>query len=211
MITKEQVLAKAKELGLTLTDAEVEKYVTDQKLPEAPKDAKKELISKYKIEEMAEIVLDTRAEAKERRHESTELKKTITTLETQLAELKSVKGDKEKTDLQLAEITKTLGQIKEAEKRRRQAMILKIDEKKRPALQYLENVDAVTSDQFDMTLDALGVRGNGVHGAPTPGGPDDETPATREETAEMKRTGLPLKAVRDIEVKRKKRKEAAKV
>jgi HK97 family phage major capsid protein len=40
MITKEQVLAKAAELGLTLTDAEVDALVAANKLPEAPAAAK---------------------------------------------------------------------------------------------------------------------------------------------------------------------------
>ncbi len=37
-ITKEKVLENAKELGLTLTDDEAEKYVKDGKLPEKAED-----------------------------------------------------------------------------------------------------------------------------------------------------------------------------
>lgn len=210
-VTREQVLEKAKEFGLTLSDAEVDQLVKDEKLPEKPatRDPKKELVEKHNIEQLAEIVIETRSEAKERRHENAELKKNVETLQTQLRELQGVKDDKAKTDAKLQEMSDTLKSIKDAEKKRRETIINKVDEKKRPALGYLTNVDAVTADQFDQTMDVItGGKTNGHHGAPPPGG-DEEPVLTPAEQAEAKRLGLKPKAFLDVKKKREARKPAA--
>jgi len=61
-MTKEQVLEKAKELGLTLTDEQVEQYVKDGKLPEKEDD-----LEKADLKELLTMIKDLRKENAERR------------------------------------------------------------------------------------------------------------------------------------------------
>ena len=62
-VTKEKVLEKAKELGLTLTDDEVEKLVKDGKLPEKSDDE----LEKAEVKDLVKIIKEMRAENAERR------------------------------------------------------------------------------------------------------------------------------------------------
>lgn len=62
-ITKEKVLEKAKELGLTLTDDEVEKLVKDGKLPEKKDDD----LEKAEVKDLVKMLKEMRAENAERR------------------------------------------------------------------------------------------------------------------------------------------------
>lgn len=62
-VTKEKVLDKAKELGLTLTDDEVEKLVKDGKLPEKSDDD----LEKAEVKDLVKIIKEMRAENAERR------------------------------------------------------------------------------------------------------------------------------------------------
>jgi len=62
-VTKEKVLDKAKELGLTLTDDEVEKLVKDGKLPEKSDDE----LEKAEVKDLVKIIKEMRAENAERR------------------------------------------------------------------------------------------------------------------------------------------------
>lgn len=62
-ITKEKVLEKAKELGLTLTDEEADKYVKDGKLPEKSDDE----LEKAEVKDLVKIIKEMRAENAERR------------------------------------------------------------------------------------------------------------------------------------------------
>jgi len=71
-VTKEKVLDKAKELGLTLTDDEVEKYVKDSKLPEKELD-----IEKAPLSELVKMLKERNAENAERRIENKKLKEKI--------------------------------------------------------------------------------------------------------------------------------------
>jgi len=62
-ITKEKVLEKAKELGLTLTDEQTEQYVKDGKLPEKETDK----LDKISNEEAIRIIKEMRDENAKRR------------------------------------------------------------------------------------------------------------------------------------------------
>jgi len=62
-VTKEKVLEKAKELGLTLTDEEVEKLVKDGKLPEKSDDE----LEKAEVKDLVKIIKEMRQENAERR------------------------------------------------------------------------------------------------------------------------------------------------
>lgn len=67
MITKEQILEKAKELSLTLTDAEVEQLLKDQKLPEKEQDDDELLKSLGGNKVAWEMIKELRKEAADRR------------------------------------------------------------------------------------------------------------------------------------------------
>lgn len=197
MVTKDAVIAKAKELGLTLTEVEIDQFVKDGKLPEAsttPEARKAEMLKKYTAEQLVEMLLDTRAEAKERRIEVRQLKEDAERL-TQ--EIRQVSGLKET----YPKVEKALKDLQEAEKARRKQAILKLDAEKQKALDYLMDVDHIPGDKFDSTLELfVGERSQGA-AAPAPGG-SPEIVLTDEQKKEASRMGLEPKAYLDVMKKR---------
>jgi len=88
-ITKEKVLEKAKELGLTLTDDEAEKYVKDGKLPEKSEDE----LEKAEVKDLVKIIKEMRQENAERRVANKKL-------EDKLKELDKDKEKQKQKDLE---------------------------------------------------------------------------------------------------------------
>jgi len=71
-MTKEQVLEKAKELGLTLTEEQIEKHVKDGTLPEKEQD-----LDKAELADLVKMIKEQRAENAERRIENKKLKEKL--------------------------------------------------------------------------------------------------------------------------------------
>lgn len=68
-ITKEKVLERAQELGLTLTDAEIEQYVKDAKLPEKKEDD----LDKAELKDLVKMIKELRDENAKRRLDAKKL------------------------------------------------------------------------------------------------------------------------------------------
>ncbi len=136
-VKKEDVLAKAQELGLTLSDAEVDRFVAENKLPEkkVPSGTRVEqLLAQHSPRELAEMYLETASEAKDRRLEARTLKEQLEAVGKEIegykTQLKDVPGISE----QLKKANDLVASFKDGEKKRRAAIIEKLDEKKRGAV-----------------------------------------------------------------------------
>ena len=173
-ITKEEVVAKATELSLTLTDEQIAKHVTEQKLPEKQENKVgttiEELLSKHSPRQLAEMLQDTRSEAAERRRENKTLKEQAEAVTAKIADLEKVKGQVPEFEAKMTELKAQLQGVKDAEKKRRELAFAKLDEKKRATFDYLVNVDTISADKFDATIESLAeVKSNGTE-SHTPAG-----------------------------------------
>lgn len=172
MITKEQVIAKMKELGLTLTEEQIAELVAANKLPEAPVDRKAELKEKYNVDQLVDIIVETRGEAAERRRSNVELVKQVDALKVQIQELTDLKVKTPELEAQLKKANEILEAMKVAEKKRREAVLSNVSEDKRTKVSYLSDVDKVSAEQFDATVEALvDPSSPGAKKVPGPGGP----------------------------------------
>jgi hypothetical protein len=192
MLTKEEVLAKAKELGLTLTDAEVDQFVKDGKLPEKVENKTgtriEELIAKYSQRQLAEMYLETSGEAKDRRIKARDL-------ETQMGEIKKeleTKGELlskyPELEKQLKGLETQLQAQKDAEKKRREAKYNSLDEKKKNAFKVLLDVDRVGADDFDAQMEIISGHKSDGHSSESSGGlpgPVALTDAQKKEASDM--------------------------
>ena len=197
-VTKEDVLARAKELSLTLNETEVDKFVTDGKLPEETSDQryqrmKKELEAKSQSE-LIQMVLDARSEAKDRRLETKEIKGQFDEMGRKLQEMTEKASKYPELQEQYNGLQSSVQVIKDSEKKRREAALSKLEESKRTKLAYLLEVDKVGGDQFDETLEMLTTKKSDGHAAPSPGGgPTEVNPFSKKtfnltEQARLKKT-----------------------
>jgi len=200
-VTKQQVLDRAKELGLNLNDAQVEQLVKDGKLPEkqSPEDRKEDLKSRYTIDQLIDMLLDARSEAKDRRHEAKSLK------EQAEAMTKEIQGITElKTKYPALE--ERLKNFSDSEKKRREFVVAKLDKAKAERLTYLLDVDKISADQFDSTVELLGsTKSNGVDTPPPGGGDPPKITLTPDQKREADRMGLNEAEFADVNAKRTKK------
>ena len=172
MITKEQVVAKAKELSLTLTEEQTDEYVKQGKLPEVPVDRKAELKEKYNVDQLVDIIVETRGEAAERRRTNAELVKQVESLKTEIGSMNDLKVKTPELEAQLKKSNELLAAMRDAEKKRREAVLASVPEDKRAKVTYLLDVDKVSSDQFDGTVEMLIEPSSpGARKVPGPGDP----------------------------------------
>jgi hypothetical protein len=198
-VTKQQVLDRAKELGLNLTDTQIEQLVKDGKLPEkqTPEERKEELKSKYNVEQLIDMLLDARTDAKQRRHEAKELKDQLEGLKVEMQGISDFKT-------KYPELEKKLNTLSESEKKRREQILAKLDKAKAERLTYLQDVDRISADQFDSTVELLGsTKSNGAE-APAPGGGDPpKVTLTPDQKREADRMGLSEAEFAEVNAKRK--------
>lgn len=187
-MTKDEVIAKAKESGLTLSDAEIDEAVKSGKMPEKKEDhigtSVDALVTKYTPRQLAEMLIDTRSEAKDRRLENKELKANVETLTVEITKVKELALKSPELEKQLTSLNELLAKQKEGEKKRREAVMSKLEKEKQDALDYLLNVDNVTPDKFDATVSLFEKKSNGMSPPPSPGTPPKEY-FTKEEVAAM--------------------------
>ena len=179
-ITKEEVAAKAKELSLTLTEEQINQHVTDQRLPEKP-EAKtgttiEELVGKYSQRQLAEMLLETRSEAAERRRENKTLREQSESVTKEVQELSKLKSQTPELEQKLKGMETQLQAVRDSEKKRREAAIAKLDEKKRAVFGYLTDVERIGAEQFDATIESLAeTKSSGTTiPSPAPGAPKRE-------------------------------------
>jgi len=166
--TKEEVLAEAKKLGLTLSDAEVDQLVKDEKLPEkkqTPEERREEMKARFTFDQLLEKYLDAASESKDRKLKIRDLEGVVEDLTGKL----NANGD---FKTKFPELEKQLVALKESEKKRRELKFNKFDDGKKKTLDYLLNVDIITADKFDETVELFLPAGSaGASGAPQPGSP----------------------------------------
>ncbi len=158
MATKEEVLAKAKELQLELTDAQVDEFVKLGKMPEKETQTGtrvEELVEKYSKEQLANMLIETRTEAKDRRHENRDLKTQNEGLMTELGKNKELITKYPELEGQLKSSADLIKKYKDDEKSRRVAAMSKLDKDQVETLSYLSDVDAVPAAKFDATISLL--------------------------------------------------------
>lgn len=178
MVTREEIVAKAKEMGLTLTEAEIVQLEKDGKLPEVSNEQRyaqmKAELSGKNASELIDMVLDARSEAKEHRLTAKGHKAKADELAVKVAELSALKEKTPELEAKLADLNATLKARDEAEKARRTAILAKLPKEKSEPLQYMLNVEAIKGDQFDVTVDLLlDPKKNGMS-VPPPGDPPGE-------------------------------------
>ena len=180
-VTKDEVLAKAKELGVTLTEEQIEQFVKDGKLPEETSEQRymkvKADLEKLDKSDLIDRILAANSEAKDRRLEAKTEKEQREKLEKQLKELEGKASKFTELETELNSTRETLKQIKEAEKKRRELALEKVKDK--DGLDYLLNVDAVNGDQFDRTIEKLTGKKNNGADAPQPGEPGETNPFSK--------------------------------
>lgn len=189
-VTKEQVLEKATELSLTLTETEVDQYVKDGKLPEKADEPDAGVLQKqYQHRELAEMYRDACAEAKKYRLEKRDLKEQLEKVSAQLNDLTQAAGKIPELEAQVKAGQEMAASLKESEKSRRVLALSKLPDEQRKAVEYMANPETVKADQFDQTLALLVQQKNGGAGAPTPGESKEANPfapKTRNLTAQIK-------------------------
>ena len=207
-ITKDEVVAKAAELSLKLTDEQIDQHVKDQKLPEKPENKSgtsiEDLIVKYSQRQLAEMLLETRSEAAERRRENKTLKEQAEGITREVQELSKFKTQTPELEAKLRGLETQLQGVKDSEKKRRELALAKLDEKKKPVFSYLSDVEKISADQFDATMETLVEPGtNGTTSqTPAPGAPKREL--TTDEKREADRMGLDAAGYLEVMETRKK-------
>ena len=195
-ITKEEVVAKATSLGLTLTEEQINQHVTDQKLPEKEKQKDgttvEELVAKYSPQQLAVMLQETRSEAAERRRENKTLKEQAEAVAKQIEELQKVKGQLPEFEAKMKDLGEQLKGVKESEKKRREAAIAKLDEKKKATFSYLGDVDKISADQFDATIDSLVDKMSDGTGSQSPAGSPPGAATLQDKLAEAQKNKRPL-------------------
>jgi hypothetical protein len=156
-ITKEQVVAKATELGLTLTDSQIEQLVKDDKLPvkEEPVSGIDELVANHSPQELAQMVKKLRAEAAEKRVANQGLTKENADLAKKIDELSPAAKKYPELEKQINEAQATVTAFREGEKKRRALALDKLDEQKRTKLSYLLDADKIDAVTFENTLELV--------------------------------------------------------
>lgn len=201
MPTKEEILAKAAELGLKLSDEQIAQHIKDGTLPgkQSAEDWREELKAKYTVDQLVEKLLEAWSEAKDRRLENKELKEKLEKLNAEFAKLKDIAE-------KYPAIEQALNEFKENEKKRRIAILEKFDENKRNAISYLTDIEKISASDFDTTIALL--QDQKLQGMPTskaPGEPPKEPTLTKEQKAEADRMGLSPAAYLDVMRRREER------
>jgi hypothetical protein len=184
-VTREQVAEAAKTLGVTLTDAEVEGFVKDGKLPEKKETnsgtAIDDLVSKYSHRQIAAMLKETEAESIARKHKIRSLEEVV---EAANKAMEAAKKDTTRLpELEAANkvLQERLQANADGERKRREQMLGKLPEEKRGVLDFMLNVDTVSPDKFDQAI-ALHIttKGNGADAPPPGGDPPVVNPWKRE-------------------------------
>jgi hypothetical protein len=181
MVVKEDVIAKAKELSITLTDAEVEDFVKQNKLPEKPADKRQEL-REQGMEKLVDRVLSQQSEIMEKKHDLRTLKEDAEKLTKEIQANSEMKN-------KYPELEKRIQAMQDSEKKRRELVIGKLDDKKKAAVSYLLEVDKVSADQFDQTIEIISETKSPGSDTPPPGSPS-KIILTEAEKAEAARMNL---------------------
>ena len=208
-ITKEEIAMKAKELGLTLTEEQIDGYIKLGKLPEKEETISgtrvEELVKQYSARQLAEMLLETRGEAGDRRRENKDLKAQAEALTKEIQGLTEIKNKYPDLETKFKTIESQLQAARESEKKRREAAIQKLDEKKRATFSYLLEVEKIAAEQFDATIEALAETKSPGSGSPSPAGTPPKVELSPQEKQEADRMGLTPEAYREIQEKRKTR------
>lgn len=208
-ITKDEVAAKAKELGLTLIDAEIDQYVKDGKLPEKPDTKRYEEmrteLAKKTTSELIDLILDARSEAKDRRLENKTLKEQAEALTKEINAVKQDASKYPELESRFKTLETQLQAARDSEKKRREAIFTKLDEKKRSVIGYLLEVEKIGAEQFDATIELLiTAKTNGAE-SPTPAGIPPTVQLTDAEKRDALRMGVAEADYKNIMEKRKSR------
>lgn len=172
-VTKDQVLAKAKELSLSLTEAEVDEHVSKGTLPTNPSEKRyRELKGEFEQMEKDKLIdklMELSSEAKDHRLKAREYREQLEQVQKELTALKEQLGKHPDLENKFKALETQLQAVKDAEKKRREQALSKIPEDKRATFNYLLNVEAVPSEQFDGTIEyLLTQKSPGMH-IPSPG------------------------------------------
>lgn len=207
-VTKEEVLAKAKELGATLTEEEVNQFVKDGKLPEKHSSyaQKKEELKGLSVDQLIEKILETSGEARDRRLEAKEYKQKVDELTRQINSLKEVSEKYPELEKQFNSTQEVLKGIKDSEKKRREATVAKLDKSKAEKISYLLNVDTISSDQFDSTVELLtNTKSKGADAPPPAGGEPPKITLSADEKKKATEMGLSDEQYAELQNKRNKK------
>jgi hypothetical protein len=206
-VTKEQVLDKAKELGLTPTEDEVNQYVKDNKLPEKQPEnwqKQREALKGLSSEQLLEKCLDYAAEARDRRLEAKELRQQMGDVKKELDLSKDAAQRSPELEKKLKDMETQIQSGKDAEKKRREAKYSSLDEKKKNAFKVLLDVDRVGSDDFDAQMEIISGHKSDGHSTESPGGPPGPVALTDAQKKEASDMNLEPAAYLEVMGKRKK-------
>ena len=171
-VTKEQVAAEAQRLSMTLTEEQITKFVNEGKLPEKPAEPPvphttvEELTQKYTARQLAEMLIDTRSEAADRRRKNKELGEQIDRFTSQVEQLKHDTQDLPGLNEKLTKLTTSLEQLESGEKARRKVKIDTLPENIRGTFDYLLDPKTVSADKFDQSFEHIAGPGRGPGGTP---------------------------------------------
>lgn len=154
-VTKEQVLVRATELGVTLTDEQIQKHVADGTLPEKESPNMREEFRGQSSEQLITLVLETRSEAAERRRQNKVLKEQVESLTREVQALGPLKDKTPELEAQLKKANESITAMKDAEKARRNAVLATVPEAVRKTIEYMGDVDKISSNEFDATVELL--------------------------------------------------------
>jgi hypothetical protein len=104
---------------------------------------------------LIDLILDARGEARDHRLKAKEHKQRADDLAAKVTELSALSNKTPELEAKLSDLNGALKSMKDSEKARREALLAKLPKEQGEPIKYMTNVDAITSDQFDATVDLL--------------------------------------------------------